>query len=461
MKIYNTLTKKSEKFVPTEEGKVKMYVCGPTVYGPSHLGHASTYIAFDIIRRAFEYLGYDVKYVVNLTDIHDDMIKQANKQGISLIELADKNIEQYMADLEALNILPADEYPRVTEHVEDIVDTVEILSDKGFGYETEDGVYYKVSEFADYGKLSGVKMEQHKTGERIETDKYDKDTAADFALWKKSKPGEPSWDSPWGDGRPGWHIECSVMSKKYLGQPFDIHGGAVDLKFPHHENEIAQSEAAFDKKFVNYWMHAGLINVDGRKMSKSFGNFVNIPELLEKYDPMVLRYWRATVHYRSSINYEEEIIEGAKSALAKLRDTLLRWYQRIGYESLEEIKKGEVNAHYKEEFVKALENDFAMPEAVAIVWEVVGDQDMDQADKLSTVLDFDKVLGLQLKDFMKRKLETGIAESKEEEIEKMIHKRETAREEKDWQEADKIRDQLIEMGVEIEDTEDGTLWRMK
>jgi cysteinyl-tRNA synthetase len=454
MKIYNSLSRKVEDFEPVEPGKVKMYVCGPTVYGPSHLGHASTYIAFDIIRRALNYLDYDVTYVVNLTDVHDDMIKEANKQGITIFELGEKNIEQYMEDLDSLNILPADVYPRVTSHIEEIIDTVKTLEEKGYGYETNDGVYYKVAKFKDYGKLSGIKFEEGKTGERVETDKYDKERMADFALWKKSKPDEPSWDSPWGEGRPGWHIECSVMSHKYLGQPIDIHGGAIDLRFPHHENEIAQSEAAHDNQFVNYWMHAGLIKVDGKKMSKSLGNFVNIPELLEKYDPMVLRYWRATVHYRSSINYQEDIMDSAKSALMKLRKSVVRWRQ----ESESEDDNGKIDTDAKQAFVEALENDFGLPEAVGVMWNVVRNQDLSSADKLATVLDFDRVLGLGLKDYSKVEKRAEVDTSK---IDRLIAEREQARNDKDWDRADEIREQLDEMGVVLEDTPEGTVWQVE
>jgi cysteinyl-tRNA synthetase len=486
MKIYNSLSRNLEEFKPKQEGKVNIYVCGPTVYGPSHLGHASTYIAFDIIRRAFRYLNYEVKYVVNLTDIHDDMIKEANRRGITLFELADENIEQYMEDLETLNILSADVYPRVTEHIKDIIETVEKLEDKGYGYETDDGVYYNVAKFRDYGKLSGINFEEGKTGERVETDKYDKETKADFALWKKSKPDEPSWDSPWGEGRPGWHIECSVMSRKYLGQPIDIHGGALDLKFPHHENEIAQSEAAYDKKFVNYWMHAGLLNVDGRKMSKSFGNFINIPQLLEKYDPMVLRYWRATVHYRSSINYEDKIMESAKSALNKLRDAVLRWHRKTlkqgvkkadGKTEQKQDRKrvqdqdnvkpdnlaitGKVLKGYKEEFIEALEDDFAMPEAVAVLWEVVNDSEASGSDKLATVLDFDRVLGLGLEDYIYAKSLGNVDDKFKKKVEALIKKRNQARDAKDWEKADELRDKLSEMDIIIEDTADGTVWRIR
>ncbi|MBN2101171.1 cysteine--tRNA ligase [Candidatus Dojkabacteria bacterium] len=451
MEIYDSLKRSKVQFEPIKEGHVGMYVCGPTVYGPSHLGHASTYIAFDIIRRAFEYLGYKVKLVVNITDVHDDMIKQANKEGITIFELADKNIKQYMEDLAELNILPADVFPRVTEHIKEIIQMVEKLVENGYAYETDDGVYFNVAKFEGYGKLSGIKLEEGETGKRVETDKYDKEGVADFALWKKAKPGEPTWPSPWGEGRPGWHIECSVMSSKYLGMPFDIHGGALDLRFPHHENEIAQSEAATGKEFVKYWMHAGILKVDGQKMSKSLGNFINIPEILEKYDPMVLRYWRATVHYRSEINYQESTIEAAKAALGKLRGYVAGWRAAGGV--------GKVDSKFRSEFVKALEDDFGLPEAVAVLWKVVKSGKMSDADKLATVLDFDRVLGLGLAEF--KGDEKQVTKDTKLKIDKLVKERDLARKDKDWNRADEIRGELDKMGVIIEDTDDGSVWSLK
>lgn len=428
-----------------------MYVCGPTVNGPSHLGHASTYISFDIIHRALEYLGYDVKLVVNLTDVHDDMIKVANERGITIFELADQYIKLYMQDLKSLHILPADVYPRVMEHIDEIIAMVKKLQDKGYAYETDDGVYFDVAKFSEYGKLSGIKIEQGKSGERVETDKYDKENVADFALWKKAKEGEPSWDSPWGKGRPGWHIECSVMSEKYLGQPFDIHGGGLDLKFPHHENEIAQSEAANGKQFVNYWMHAGLLKVDGQKMSNSLGNFVVIPDVLKKYDPMVLRYWRATVQYKSEINYSDENMVSAKVAFEKLLRNVRDLKSSAG-------KGGEVNADLRNKFVKAIEDDFNMPKAIAVLWDVVKSKDLSDEDKLATVLDFDRVFGLGLDDC--KEVDQKITEEMKSKVERIIKERDEAREKKNWDKADELRDELDELGVVIEDTDKGTVWRM-
>ncbi|MBN1618792.1 cysteine--tRNA ligase [Candidatus Dojkabacteria bacterium] len=452
MKIYNTLTRSVDEFTPINENKVNMYVCGPTVYGPSHLGHASTYITFDIIRRAFIYLGYEVKYVVNLTDVHDDMIKEANHQGITIFELADTNIKQYMKDLDALNIMPADVYPRVTDHIKEIVDMVSRLEKKGYAYETADGVYYRVSKFENYGKLSGIKFDEGVTGQRVDTDKYDKDSVADFALWKKAKEGEPSWESPWGQGRPGWHIECSVMSEKYLGQPFDIHGGALDLRFPHHENEIAQSEAANDKKFVNWWMHAGLLNVNGKKMGKSNHNFVIIPDMLKDYDPMVIRYWRATVHYRSEINYDKSVLEPAQKALQRLRNYVTKlWIEVKG-------KLGEVDPDMKAQFEEKLSEDFNTPQAVAILWAVVKSKDISSKNKLATILDFDKVFAFNLKEFTQS--DHKISDDLTEKIEQLVREREEARSNKDWDMADKLRGEIENLGVTLEDTATGPVWNI-
>ena len=318
LKVYNTLSRKVEEFRPIKGKEIGMYVCGPTVYGPGHIGHARTYTAFDIIRRYFEYRGYKVNYVVNITDVHDDIIKKANEQGTTIFKLADRNIGLFLKDLDALGIKRPDKMPRVTGHIKEIISMVETLEKKGFAYETDDGVYFSVSKFPSYGGLSRIKSKKSVTGTRVETDKYEKHAAMDFALWKKCKDGEPSWPSKWGQGRPGWHIECSAMSTKYLGEQFDVHGGAVDLVFPHHENEICQSEACYGNgPFVKYWLHAGFLNVKGEKMSKSLGNFITIPELLEKYDPKAFRYFIASLHYRSRIDFTEKAMESAAKGLEK------------------------------------------------------------------------------------------------------------------------------------------------
>ncbi|HIP89105.1 MAG TPA: cysteine--tRNA ligase, partial [Thermococcus paralvinellae] len=297
MKIYNTLTKQKEEFKPLKEGEVRMYVCGPTVYDYTHLGHARTYIAFDVIRRYLEHRGYTVLMVMNFTDIDDKIIRRAQETGEDPKELAEKFLKYFLEDMKALKVKPADIYPRVTEHIQDIIKFVEKLEEKGYAYEGSDGVYFEVQKFKDYGKLSGIKLEELRKGARVEPGEG-KRNPEDFALWKKAKPGEPKWDSPWGEGRPGWHIECSTMSTKYLGEQFDIHGGGNDLIFPHHENEIAQTEACTGKRWVRYWLHTGFVMVKGEKMSKSLGNFVTIRELLQRYSPEVIRFFVLQKHYR-------------------------------------------------------------------------------------------------------------------------------------------------------------------
>ena len=369
MKLYNTLSRKKQAFRPLKGKNVGMYVCGPTVYGAGHIGHARTYIAFDIIRRYLEYRGYIVKFVVNITDVHDDIIEEAKKQNTSIFALAEKNIKLFFDDMEKLKIKKASLNPRVTEHIKEIIEMVGELQKRGFAYETEDGVYYDITKFKKYGALSGAKAGKGLTGKRVQTDKYEKEEVQDFALWKKAKPGETFWESPWGNGRPGWHIECSAMSSKYLGKQFDIHAGAVDLIFPHHENEIAQSEAALGKKpFVGYWLHSGLLLVNGQKMSKSLGNYITIPELLEKHNALDFRFFVSQVHYRSILDYNEKAIEEA----AKQRE---KWQQFI--QALLEIGEGKENKEAKKiilkarkDFEKQMDDDFALPNAWAALQEM-------------------------------------------------------------------------------------------
>jgi cysteinyl-tRNA synthetase len=461
LKVYNTLGKEKQEFVPLQPKKIGMYVCGPTVYGPSHIGHARTYIAFDIIRRYLEFSGFEVKYVVNLTDIHDDMIKRAKKQGITIFELADKNIALFFKDLDALGIKKADVYPRVTEHIKEIVEFVGDLVKKGFAYETEDGVYFDISKFKDYGKLSGIKLKEQKTGTRVETDKYEKEQAQDFALWKKQKdPDEPSWESPWGKGRPGWHIECSVMNSKHLGEQLDIHGGAVDLIFPHHENEIAQSEARSGKKpFVKYWLHSGFLNVEGQKMSKSLGNFIEIPDLLKKHDARAFRFFVAGLHYKSRVDFSKKTME-------KVDRTLEKW--DLFVERLMDFKGGTENPEVKalvdstkDEVVVAMDDDFMLPNAWAALqkMQTAVNKQIDSGKfgegNAKQVLDLLKELDQFLKVFKFEKETQEISK----ELEDLIKQREKFRAEKKWDESDKIRDELAKQGILIDDTPDGTKWR--
>ncbi len=457
--IFNSLSKKKEEFKPLEENEVKMYVCGPTVYGPGHIGHAKTYTAFDIIRRYLEYSGFKVKFVVNLTDVHDDMISKANEQGITIFELAEKNIKLFFKDMDELGIKKADINPRVTETIPEIIELVKTLQEKGFAYETEDGVYFNVQKFKDYGKLAGIKIEKTLTGTRVKTDKYDKENVQDFALWKKQKLGEPFWESPWGRGRPGWHIECSAMSKKHLGEQIDIHGGAVDLIFPHHQNEIAQSEAASGKKpFVKYWLHSGFLNVEGEKMSKSLGNYIEIPKLLEKYDPKVFRFFVAGIHYRSPIDFTDSAMQIAKKTLEKLNDFIRRMHEIQNEKNNSKII--ELITETRKKFIKEMNEDFNTPNAWATIFDFVSTINKFEAENNLSKKDAEQVM-----DFMKE-LDTIFKvfnfEQKNEldkEVEELIQKREEFRKQKKFSEADEIRAQLTAKGIQLLDTPEGVKWK--
>ncbi len=456
MKVKNTMGGKKEEFSPSNP--VKMYVCGPTVYGPAHIGHARTYIAFDIIRRYMEYRDLKVKLVMNITDVHDDIIKRANEEGITIFDLGKRNIELFFKDMNALHVKKANSYPQVTENIDKIIDTVKKLQEKGFAYETEDGVYFEIEKFKDYGKLSGIKIKKGKTGTRVDTDKYEKKQARDFALWKKEKPGEPSWDSPWGKGRPGWHIECSAMSSNELGLPLDIHGGAVDLVFPHHENEIAQSEAAFGKKFVKYWLHTGFLNVEGTKMSKSLGNFITIPELLKKFTAKEFRFFIASTHYRSRINFSDKEMEKYKRSLEKFNGFILRLRETKGGENKE--KTAELVEKAKAAFVKEMDDDFNFPNAWSELFSFQSD-----ANRLMASNKLGEKGALKILEFLKEinsVFEVFSFEEKgslDKEIEALIEQRNRFREEKNFAESDKIRDELKEKGIALIDSGDGTKWR--
>lgn len=432
-----------------------MYTCGPTVYGPGHLGHARSYTNFDLLKRTLLGNNYQVKHVLNITDIHDDMIKRADELGISVQALAERYIPLFKKDLQALNILPADVYPRVTEHVAEIIAMAKVLIDKGFAYVEKDGVYFDVSKFKDYGKLSGRRMTEAKTGTRVATDKYEKEEAADFTLWKLASQGHPLrsqslWDSPWGKGRPGWHIECSVMSEKYLGKTFDLHAGAMDLKFPHHENEIAQSEAANGVKFVNCWVHAGLLEVEGQKMSKSLGNYIEIHQIVEKgFDPLALRYLFLTVHYRDKLNFTWRGLAAAQTALENLRAMVvnLRLAQK-SEATVSEVKLAKID-RYRNEFKAAIDNDLAIPQALVSTWEMVK-SNVPAPDKLDLLWEFDRILGLKLGE-LREQGELRVSE----EVEKLAAEREKLRKEGKWQEADALRQQIAKAGFRLEDTTDG------
>ena len=460
LKVYNTRTRKTETFRPISGKGVGMYVCGPTVYGPGHIGHARTYTAFDIIRRYLQYSGYSVKYVVNITDVHDDMIKEANKQGITIFQLADKNISLFMKDLDELGIKKPDVMPRVTAHIKEIIEMVKELQQKGFAYETDDGVYFAIRKFKDYGKLAKVKVKKSVTGTRVETDKYEKDNPMDFALWKKSKEGEPSWPSPWGNGRPGWHIECSAMSTKYLGKKFDIHGGAVDLVFPHHENEIAQSEAALGAKpFVKYWLHAGFLNVHGEKMSKSLGNFITIPELLSKFDPKAFRYFIASLHYRSRVDFNDDAIARAAKNLEKWNNTIAQLLEVRGGVNNSVVAKSIVAA--RKGFTKWMDSDFNLPNAWAELYNFQSKINSSTASgKISetdarAAVDFLKELNSIFGFFEFEKAQDSVPAD----ILDLIAQREKFRKEKNFAESDRIRNELRAKGIEVLDTAQGAKWK--
>jgi len=487
LKIYNTLTKEKEEFVPVENGKVKMYVCGMTVYSDAHIGHARTYVAFDIIRRYLEYKGYEVTYVQNITDVDDKIINAANKEGIDALEYSRRYAERCFHDLESLGIRPADIYPKASETVDDMIEMIKKIITNGYGYESDGDVYFSVEKFKDYGKLSGQKIEEMKIGARIEPGEKKK-KPHDFALWKKAKPGEPSWDSPWGKGRPGWHIECSTMSSKYLGLPFDIHGGGMDLIFPHHENEIAQAEAAYGKKFVNYWIHSGMLKVRGEKMSKSLGNIVNVRDALKQWDAEVLRFFFASYHYRSPADFSEHAIKNAENALKRIRVVKEKLEELAG--DSDEIKENELDEKEREylkeieklkiKFEEAMDDDFNTPKAIEIIFNFIKatNKFLMERDKpneklcryaLNEFLKAANVLTL-LQDERKKVDEKALKnlaktyDIKEEKLEKMIEEilklRGKAREERNYELADKIREELRKAGIEIEDVGRETKWRI-
>lgn len=459
--IYNTLTRQKAEFKPIEPNKVRLYVCGMTVYDFCHVGHARVMVVFDMVVRYLRAQGYEVTYVRNITDIDDKIITRANENKEDINALTNRFIEAMYEDADALGVLRPDHEPRATESIDDIVSMVQTLIEKGLAYQANNGdVYYAVSRFADYGKLSGKKLEDLRAGERVDVDTAKQDPL-DFVLWKSAKPDEPSWASPWGNGRPGWHIECSAMSTNCLGHHFDIHGGGMDLQFPHHENEIAQSEGATGETFVNVWMHNGFVRVNEEKMSKSLGNFFTLREVLAKYAPEVIRYFILASHYRSPLNYSDQQLDAAQQALTRFY-TALR-----GLPASTELPPAE---QYRARFLTAMDDDFNTPEALAVLFELVRDinrlreQDLAQAAVLGHELrQLGAILGLLEADpdsFLKNSggsdAEAGLSA---EQIEALIQARNTARQERNWAEADRIRDELKAQGVVLEDNAQGTGWR--
>lgn len=466
MKIFNTMTKKKEEFVPLEEGKVKMYVCGPTVYNFIHIGNARPMIVFDTVRRYFEYKGYDVNYVSNFTDVDDKIIKKAIEEGVTADEISKRYIAECKKDMDGMNIKPATKNPLATEEICGMVDMIQTLIDKGFAYEKNGTVYYSTRKFKDYGKLSHKNLDDLRSGERslLVSGEDEKEDPLDFVLWKPKKEGEPAWESPWSEGRPGWHIECSEMSKKYLGEQIDIHAGGEDLVFPHHENEIAQSEAANGKTFANYWMHNGFLNIDNKKMSKSLGNFFTVRDIAEKYDLQVLRFFMLSAHYRSPINFSAELMEASKNGLERILTAVDRLKEldakaEGAAETCAEQEKMVEVQKLREKFEAAMEDDFNTADAVSAIFELVklANSTADASSTKSYVSCLLKEIE-QLCDVLgiitERK--TEVLDS---EIEEMIAARQQARKDRNFALADEIRGKLLDMGIVLEDTREGVKWK--
>lgn len=465
IKIYNTLTRQKETFKPIEAGKVKMYVCGPTVYNYIHIGNARSSIAFDTIRRYFEYRGYEVNYVSNFTDVDDKIIKAAKEMQITAPEVAQRFIDAFKADTHALNIKEATLNPRVMDHIEDIIDFVQVLVDKGYAYESNGDVYYRTRKFKDYGKLSDQSIDELEIGasQRTGSEQAQKEDPLDFALWKKAKEGEISWDSPWGQGRPGWHIECSVMATKHLGDTIDIHGGGQDLEFPHHENEIAQSEAKTDHPFANYWMHNGFVTVGEtqEKMSKSLGNFVTVHEIIQEIDPQVLRFFMATTQYRRPICYSEKTLQEAENNLQKLKTALENAQFRLD-NAKDELANDAIHldelAKLEDQFVAEMDDDFNAANGITVAYELakwlnvyVNNEEVSKPVLQQAIQQLQGWLGVFGIEFSQELLD--------DEIEKLIEERNQARKERNFARSDEIRDLLKAQGIILEDTAQGTRWR--
>ena len=467
MKLYNTLTRKKEEFIPITPGEVKMYVCGPTVYNFFHIGNGRTFIVFDTIRRYLEYRGYKVKFVQNFTDIDDKMINKANEEGTTVKNIGDKYISEYYTDADALNIERATVNPRATEFIDDIIDFVSKLIEKGYAYEVDGDVYFRTKKFEAYGKLSGQSLEDLQMGASNRTssaaDERKKDPM-DFAIWKAQKPGEPAWDCPWGKGRPGWHIECSCMAKKLLGETIDIHAGGMDLAFPHHENEVAQSEALTGKTFANYWLHSAYVNVNNQKMSKSLNNFFTARDILKEYDADVIRFFMMSAHYRIQINFSKELLDSAKASMDRLYNAVSNLENLIGEVSKEEMNEEEKSYldsldKYRERYIQKMDDDFNTADALTVLFELSKDINtnitVNSSKELATkALELIRELGGPLG--ILQKSTKGDLES---EIEELIEQRQNARKNRDFALADKIRDDLKARGIVLEDTPQGVRWK--
>jgi len=464
MRFYNTINKRKEEFKPINKDKITLYTCGPTVYNYAHIGNFRAYIFEDLLRRTLEYSGYDVFQVMNITDIDDKTIKKSIEDGVSLEDLTNKYTDAFFEDLDQLNIVRAHEYPRATKFIDQIIKMIQTLEEKGYAYQTDDNsVFFRVSKFSDYGKLANLNPDDMKIGDRVDNDEYEKEEIRDFALWKgyKKEDGDVFWDSPWGKGRPGWHIECSVMSTHYLGSSFDIHCGGVDNIFPHHENEIAQSKCALDDEFVNYWLHNEHLLVDNQKMSKSLGNFYTIRDILDKgYKPEAIRYVLISSHYRQKLNFTLNRLDDGQKAINKLRELLRRLNNVSNEDSFNDNKLSEMNKTFLNKFSNSLGDDLNISEALGALFT--------WTNKIFSLLDGNKINIIQSKKCIEILLQSdkilGVIENKSDisdEIKKLIEMREIARKNKNWQESDRIRDELNAKGLLIEDTPEGTTWKFK
>ena len=466
MKLYNTLAKGKEEFEPIEEGKVRMYVCGPTVYNFIHIGNARPMIVFDTVRRYFEYKGYEVNYVSNFTDVDDKIIKKAIEEGVSCDEISQRYIAECKKDMEGMNVKPATAHPLATLEICGMVEMIQKLIDEGYAYEKNGTVYFRTRKFETYGKLSKKNLDDLRSGNRslLVSGETEKEDPLDFVLWKPKKEGEPAWESPWSDGRPGWHIECSVMSKKYLGAQIDIHAGGEDLVFPHHENEIAQSEAANGKEFSRYWMHNAFLNIDNKKMSKSLGNFFTVREISEQYDLQVLRFFMLSAHYRSPLNFSADLMEASKTSLERIVTAVENIKHLLGVTTVESITEAE-------------QAEITQTESMVAAYEAAMDDDFNTADAISSIFDLVKFSNTTVSaesskaylqylfDLLVKLTDVlGIIVDKKEEIlaediEALIEARQTARKERNFQRADEIRNELLAKGIVLEDTREGVKWK--
>ncbi len=466
MRIYNTLTKSKQEFHPIREGKVGMYVCGPTVYNYIHIGNARPMIVFDTVRRYLEYKGYEVNYVSNFTDVDDKIIKKAMEEGVDASEISERYIKECQKDMADLNVKEATHHPKATEEIDGMIAMIQSLIEKGYAYEVNGTVYYRVKRFHGYGKLSHKNLDDMQSGHRdiLVTGETEKEDPMDFVLWKPKKEGEPAWASPWGEGRPGWHIECSVMSKKYVGDTLDIHAGGEDLIFPHHENEIAQSEAANGVPFANYWMHNAFLNIDNKKMSKSAGNFFTVRDIAEKFPLQVLRFFMLSVHYRSPLNFSDTLVQSAKNGLDRIltavesaKEVLSKLPQGKQAEKPEEESYKQLQA-LREKFEAAMEDDFNTADAIAAIFEMVKlsnitvDENASYDYAKSVIDEIEQLCGVLGIETEKKE------EMLDEEIEAMIEERQQARKNKDFKKADEIRDALLEKGIQLKDTREGVKW---